>query len=150
MGFIEDKKFFLLAIASSLVLPETALADVLSVWTEETIKLSPIIYFSEVVYFWFYTERLLHRYIGIGKILLIVCIANVVTAALGSFYSGRFGLYPVRAVGIALLFSVLIEWVIYISFLRKHNIGAFTLLRISFIGNLISHSIIALFFLYLN
>jgi len=48
-------------------------------------------------------------------------------------------------IGLAFIFSVFIEWEIYIPFFRKVNIKILDLLKISFVGNLITYAILAFF-----
>ena len=153
-----NKEIFRLTIVIFFVLPGIALADVATSWFEVSLPFLLIIPFIEAYYFRFYSNVVLKLQIKFGRILGAIFIANIVTSLAGfitSFLAFTYNVswivswrrdyeFPVAVVGLALLFSSLIEWVIYIPCFRKSNIRIFDLLRISFVGNVISHLLISL------
>ena len=141
MCSLRNKKLFFLTFLYVISQPAIAFADIPTFWTEYTSPLIPIIFLIESAYFWFYTNVLLNLQLKPLKIVMGVVLANIFTAIFGAIFSAR--TFTVYVILIALTISVIIEWVVYIIVFKKH-IRVFDLLRISFVGNSITHTIIAL------
>ena len=141
-----NKKFLLLTILTFLLLPQLVLADLIMPLLSITIQLIPLIILIEAFAFWLLANKVIKVSIGFWKLVLITFVANIVTSLLGTFIP----LYKYTAenliwIGIAFVFSVFIEWGIYIPFFRKVNIKLLDLLKISLVGNLITYAIIVFF-----
>ncbi len=127
-----------------LIAPSIVSADIITPLSFMTIPLIPFIILIEAFVFWLLANKVIKVPIGFWKLILVTLVANIVTSLLGTFIP----LYKsitenLMLVGVAFVFSVFIEWGIYIPFFRKVNIKIFDLLKISFIGNLITYVIIA-------
>jgi len=142
------KKFLLLTILTFLLLPQLVSADLITPLSTRTIPLIPFIILIEAFAFWLLANKVIKVPIGFWKLILITLVANIVTSLLGTFipiYYGYTGAENLMWIGVALVFSVFIEWGIYIPFFRKVNIKILDLLKISFVGNLITYAILAFF-----
>ena len=141
-------KLLFLIIFTILLLPQLASADVIFPLSFHTIPLFPLIVIIEAVIFWEIANKYLKVPIGFWKLILVTFIANIATSLLGTFIP----IYKHTSenliwIVVAFVLSVFIEWGIYIPFFRKIAIKTIDLLNISFVGNLITYAIIALFLL---
>ena len=147
MQFLRGRQYFLSAFGPLFFLPAKVFADVGMSWSDEPsgLFLFPIIICAESIYFWFYTNRLLKCGIRLWMILLNILTANIVSTAVGSILAIE---YVPKSDGAIIIYgylpSVLLEWGIYNLFCVKVSIGTVDLLRISFVGNMITYTIIAL------
>jgi len=141
-----DKKFLLLTILTFLLLPQLVSADLITPLSMMTIPLIPFIILIEAFAFWLLANKVIKVPIGFWKLILITLVANIVTSLLGTFIPlYRYTAENLMWIGVAFVFSVFIEWGIYIPFFRKVNIKILDLLKISFVGNLITYAILAFF-----
>ena len=143
-----DKKFLLLTILTFLLLPQLVSADLITPLSTMTIPLIPFIILTEAFAFWLLANKVIKVPIGFWKLILITLVANIVTSLLGTFiplYYRHTASENLMWIGVAFVFSVFIEWGIYIPFFRKVNIKILDLLKISFVGNLITYTILAFF-----
>ena len=110
----------------------------------------------EAIYFWRCSKRFLNDLISFWKILAIICIANIMTLLFFTAITSAIFIYSCidyhrfgRALflGFYLLLSVLIEWMVYVFFLRKISIKSISLFRISLAGNALSFISLHLIFL---
>ena len=129
-----------------LLLPQLVSADLIVPLSVMTIPLIPFIILIEAFAFWLLANKVIKVPVGFWKLILVTFVANIVTSLLGTFIP----LYKNTAenliwIGVAFIFSVFIEWGIYIPFFRKVNIKIFDLLKISFVGNIITYAILAFF-----
>ena len=141
-----EKKFLLLTMLTFLLLPQLVSADLIVPLSVMTIPLIPFIILIEAFAFWLLANKVIKVPVGFWKLILVTFVANIVTSLLGTFIP----LYKNTAenliwIGVAFIFSVFIEWGIYIPFFRKVNIKIFDLLKISFVGNIITYAILAFF-----
>ncbi len=139
------KNFWILILLTFLITPKLVSADIITPLSYATMPLIPLIILVEAFVFWLLANKWLKIQIGFWKLILVTFVANIITSLLGTIIP----LYKNTAenliwVGIAFLFSVLIEWGIYIPFFRKVNIKIFDLLKISFITNLATYIPIAI------
>ena len=80
------------------------------------------------------------------KIILVTLITNIITSLLGTFIPlSIFNIDNFIWIGVTFLFSVLIEWVIYLQLFKKIIIKNLDLLAISFVGNAITYTLLVLF-----
>ena len=141
-----DKKFLLLTILTFLLLPQLVSANIITPLSSMTIPLIPFIILIEAFAFWLLANKVIKVPIGFWKLVLITLVANIVTSLLGNFIPlYRHTAENLMGIGVAFVFSVFIEWGIYIPFFRKVNIKILDLLKISFVGNLITYAILAFF-----
>jgi hypothetical protein len=141
-----DKKFLLLTILTFLLLPQLVSADVIVPLSTYTIPLIPFITLIEAFIFWVLAKKVIKVPIGFWKLILVTLVANIATSLLGTFIPlYKSATQNLMFIGIAFIFSVFIEWGIYILFFRKVNIKILDLLQISFVVNLISYAILAFF-----
>jgi len=141
-----EKKFLLLTMLTFLLLPQLVSADLIVPLSVMTIPLIPFIILIEAFAFWLLANKVIKVPVGFWKLILVTFVANIVTSLLGTFIP----LYKNTAenliwIGVTFIFSVFIEWGIYIPFFRKVNIKIFDLLKISFVGNIITYAILAFF-----
>jgi len=139
---------FIVLLGLSLLMPSIASADIIIPLSSVTIPLIPFIILIEAFVFWLLANKVIKVPIGFWKLILVTLVANLVTSLLGTFVF--IPLYRnitenLIWIGIAFVFSVFIEWGVYIPFFRKVSIKIFDLLKISFVGNLISYAIILAF-----
>lgn len=128
---------------SQFYIPPLVLADVITPLSYMTIPLIPLIVLIEAFVFWLLVNKVIKVRIGFWKLILVALIANIVTSLLGTFIPlYRYAAGNLILIGVAFVFSVFIEWEIYIPFFRKVNIKIFNLLKISFVGNLITYAIL--------
>lgn len=141
-----DKKFLLLAILIFLLLPRLVSADIITPLSFMTIPLIPFIIIIEAVAFWLLANKVIKVPIVFWKLILVTLVANIVTSLLGTFIPlYKFAAQNLMFIGVAFIFSVIIEWGVYIPFFRKINIKILDLLKISFVVNLITYAILAFF-----
>ncbi len=141
-----NKKFLLFTILTFLLLPQLVSADLITPLSFMTIPLIPFIVLIEAFVFWLLVNKVIKVPIGFWKIILVTFVANIVTSLLGTFIPlYRYTAENLMWIGLAFIFSVFIEWGIYIPFFRKVNIKILDLLKISFVGNLITYAILAFF-----
>ena len=141
-----NKKFLLFTILTFLLLPQLVSADLITPLSFMTIPLIPFIILIEAFAFWLLSNKVIKVPIGFWKIILVTFVANIVTSLLGTFIPlYRYTAENLMWIGLAFIFSVFIEWEIYIPFFRKVNIKILDLLKISFVGNLITYAILAFF-----
>ncbi len=142
-----DKKFLLLTSLTLLFFPLLVSADLIIPFSIYTFSFFPYIILSETLVFWLLANKVIKVPIGIWRLLLITLVANLLTSFLGTFIPlhkvTRSDLRLVTA--IAFLPTVLIEYLIYIPFLRKFKITTLNLLYISFVVNLVSYTLLVLF-----
>jgi len=139
---MKNKLIVLLSLI--LLMPSIASADVITPLSFVTIPLISFIVLIEAFVFWLLANKVIKVPIGFWKLILVTLVANIVTSLLGTFiplYRNIIG--NLIWIGVAFLFSVFIEWGIYIPFFRRVNIKILDLLKISFIGNLITYTILA-------
>ncbi len=106
-----------------LIAPSIVSADIITPLSFMTIPLIPFIILIEAFVFWLLANKVIKVPIGFWKLILVTLVANIVTSLLGTFIP----LYKsitenLMLVGVAFVFSVFIEWGIYIPFFRKVNI----------------------------
>lgn len=143
-----DNKVLFLILFAILLLPQLASADVIVPLSFLTIPLIPLIVIIEAVIFWEIVNKIIKVPVGFWKLILVTFIANIVISLLGTLIPiYKYTSENLIWIGVAFVLSVFIEWGIYIPFFRKVAIKTIDLLRISFIGNLITYAILA-FFLY--
>lgn len=142
ISYFKKKSVFLITFVVLLGFADVALAH--HTWFPFSIFFLPIILPVETAYFWFYSNRLLHRKVTPRKILYIIFVASVLDSLFHFFvpftYTGQD--FLVGHLLACLIISVIIDWVIYIPFFRKNGLGIWNLLRISFIGNTLSYGVI--------
>ena len=139
-------KFLYLIIFIILFLPQLASADVIIPLSFLTIPLIPLIVIIEAVTFWEIANKIIKVPIGFWKLILVIFIANIVTSLLGTFIPMyKYTSENLIWIGVAFVLSVFIEWGIYIPFFRKNTIKIIDLLKISFVGNLITYAILVFF-----
>lgn len=142
----DKKNYFVLSILVFLLLPEVVSADVAWPLSIYTIPLIPVIVLIEALVFWLIANIVLKDQIGFWKIILVILIANIITSLLGTFIPlSRFTIDNFIWIGVTFLFSVLIEWVIYLQLFKKIIIKNLDLLAISFVGNAITYTLLVLF-----
>ena len=135
---------FIVLLSLILLIPSIALADVITPLSFITIPLIPFIILIEAFVFWLLANKVIKVPIGFWKLILVTLVANIVTSLVGTFVPlYRHITENLIWIGVAFLFSVFIEWGIYIPFFRRVNIKILDLLKISFIGNLITYTILA-------
>ena len=140
------KNYFVLSILVFLLLPEVVSADVAWPLSIYTIPLIPVIVLIEALVFWLIANKVLKVQIGFLKIILVTFIANIITSLLGTFIPlSIFTIDNFIWVGVTFLFSVLIEWVIYLLLFKKVIIKNLELLAISLIGNVITYALLVIF-----
>ena len=126
-----------------LLMPSIASADIITPLSFVTIPQIPFIILIEAFVFWLLANRVIKVPIGFWKLILVTLVANIVTSLLGTFIPLYRNITEnLMWIGIAFVFSVFIEWGIYVPFFRKVNIKIFNLLKISFVGNLITYAIL--------
>ncbi|MCD4767767.1 MAG: hypothetical protein K8R34_14810 [Methanosarcinales archaeon] len=141
-------KFLFLMIFTILFSPQFASADVIIPLSFLTIPLIPLMVIIEAVTFWEIANKIIKVPIGFWKLMQITFIANVATSLLGTFIPMyKYTSENLILIGVALVLSVFIEWGIYIPFLRKNTIKIIDILKISFVCNLITYSILVFFLL---
>ena len=130
-----------LVLFLSLLVPKQALADISAPLSMATIPLLPVIIIIEVFIFWLIANKIYKTKIGLGKIAIIIVLSNIITSLLGTFiHFYRDTSENLHLFVLAFVFTVLIEWGIYIPFLRKNNIHYIPLLIISFYANIITYA----------
>jgi len=140
------RNYFILSILAFLLLPEVVSADVAWPLSIYTIPLIPVIVLIEALIFWSIANKVLKVRIGFWKIILVTLIANIITSLLGTLIPlSRFTVDNFIWIGVTFVFSVLIEWVIYILFFKKVIIKNLDLLAISLAGNAITYALLVLF-----
>jgi hypothetical protein len=140
------KNYFVSSILVFLLLPEVVSGDVAWPLSIYTIPLIPVIVLIEALVFWLIANIVLKDQIGFWKIILVILIANIITSLLGTFIPlSRFTIDNFIWIGVTFLFSVLIEWVIYLQLFKKIIIKNLDLLAISFVGNTITYTLLVLF-----
>jgi hypothetical protein len=140
-----DKKFLLLTMLTFLLVPKLVSADLITPLSFMTVPLIPIIILIEAFVFWILANKWLKIQTGFWKLILVTLVANLVTSLLGTFIPlYRYTAENLMWIGVAFVFSVLIEWAIYIPFFRKVNIRIFDLLKISLMTNLATYIPIAI------
>ena len=125
----------------SLLVPRQALADLSVPLSTTTIFALPIIIAIEIFIFWLGANKIYKAKIVFWKIAIIIASSNFVTSLLGTFilfYKDTSK--NLQLLGLAFVLTVLIEWVIYIPFLRKEHIHYISLLIISFYANIITYA----------
>jgi len=141
------KNKYLLMVALLLAfLPKIVFADIIMPLSIITVPAIPLIVLAEWIVFWI-ARKITGFDVKLYMLALAVFVANVVTSIIGTI----FPLYKNAAenailVGIAFIFSVLIEWGIYELFFRK-KIGIKNLFLVSLIGNVITYGLIMAFVL---
>ena len=110
-----------------------------------TLFLIPAIIISEVFVFWLWANKILQIQIKFLKLLLVVLVANCITGIGKFFYTfiSDMGYSDLTWISVFFIGIVLIEWGIYTHF--RKIIKIFDLLKISFIGNLLSLGVAVLF-----
>ncbi|UCH20865.1 MAG: HEAT repeat domain-containing protein [Deltaproteobacteria bacterium] len=138
---------FLLTAGIFLALPGGAAANMVMGWSEFSPGIGIFLFFIEAVFFWLYAAKIINNRVNFGWILLVTFLANVVTFIVGvlivEFVIFRIHTENFLTIGSAFVFTVLIEWGIYVLFFHQ-KIPRFTrLLKISFWGNSITYILIA-------
>jgi hypothetical protein len=135
----------IILLGLTLLVPSIASADMITPLSVLTIPLIPFIILIEAFVFWLLANKVIKVPIDFWKLILVTLVANIVTSLLGTFIPlYRYTAENLMLIGIAFVFSVFIEWGIYIPFFRKVNIKISDLLKISFVGNLVTYTILAL------
>ncbi len=83
--------------------------------------------------------------LNIGRIIIAVLTANIISALFGVFIpSGSTLLLHYIWFGVAFLLAIVFEWLIYIAFFMKHSITNQKLAIIAIVANLITYLALAL------
>jgi len=93
----------------------------------------------ESICFWLLTQKVFKTRIRIHKIIVSVIIANSVTTAMGILFYISSLPSDIAWLTVTYIFTVLIEWIIYIPFFKSDVIKNLDLLKISIIVNLITY-----------
>ena len=130
-----------LVLFLSLLIPRQAFADISVPLSTTTTFLLPIIIIIEIFIFWLIANKIYKTKIGLGKITIIIVLSNIITSLLGTFiHFYRDTSENLHLFVLAFVFTVLIEWGIYIPFLRNNHINYIPLLIISFYANIITYA----------
>jgi HEAT repeat protein len=152
--FDKLREFFLLTAAIFLTLPGVATANIVMSWSQFSPPLSIFLFFVEAVFFCLYAAKFINHRVNFWWILLVTFLANVVTFIVGvpiaMFVIVRIDTENFLTIGSAFVFTVFIEWGIYVLFFHREILSSTRLLKISFWGNSITYILIALaYFAYL-
>jgi hypothetical protein len=141
-----NKKFLIITLLTYLFIPKLVIADVIYPLSFMIIPFIPFIILIEAFVFWLLVNKWIKIQTGFWKLILVVLVANIVTSLLGTFVPiYRYTAANLMWIGVAFVFSIFIEWGIYVPFFRKADIRIFDLLKISFIVNLATYIPIAIF-----
>lgn len=142
-------KGWIIMLFSLIFLLKSVSADIITPLSFATIPLIPFIIIIEAFLFWILINKSLKIQVGFWKLILIALLANIITSLLGTFVPiYRFAVENLIWIGIAFVFSVLIEWPVYVYFLRKFEIKKSDLLMVSFIANLATYIPLSLFMVF--
>jgi hypothetical protein len=145
---LRKAKICLLITLTLLAWPQTATADIATGLYELTLPFFLLVVFIEAFYFSVFANLLRRLQIKFRKILLAILVANFVTYLFGVLSpftdKGARGHGLLIMTIFALVISAFIEWIVYLPFFEKGSIGRWNLLRISFVGNALTHALIAL------
>ncbi|MBM3233327.1 hypothetical protein FJZ18_04140 [Candidatus Pacearchaeota archaeon] len=140
-----EKKFLFITLLAFLFIPKLVSADIIIPLSFMTVPLIPFIILIEAFVFWLLVNKWIKVQTGFWKLILVVLVANLVTSLLGTFVPlYRYTAENLMWIGVAFVFSIFIEWGLYIPFFRKANIKIFDLLKISFIVNLATYISLAI------
>jgi len=140
-----EKKFLFITLLAFLFIPKLVSADIIIPLSFMTVPLIPFIILIEAFVFWLLVNKWIKVQTGFWKLILVVLVANLVTSLLGTFVPlYRYTAENLMWIDVAFVFSIFIEWGLYIPFFRKANIKIFDLLKISFIVNLATYISLAI------
>jgi len=118
------------------------LADIIIPLSFVTIPLIPVIVLIEVLVFWLIARKAKVP-VGFLRLVLATFAANIATSVVGTLIPlYRYTAQNLIGIGIAFVVSVLVEWRLYVLFFRKTRILIPYLLKVSFLGNLITYAIV--------
>jgi len=133
------------AAAAAVALPVSAGADLIVPLAYATVPLLPVVVVVEALVFLLASRKAFGVRIGLGRILIAMLVANVASSLLGvalplsSYAAGN-----LIVIAIALLLSIVVEWVVCLPFFGRQRLRRSRLLVLCVLTNLSTYLPIAL------